>query len=63
MTLLGGVTMVLTMLAMLFFPLAGVLGTLLDILNRLNPFKRRQPATEDAATQKSGHAAETLEKS
>ena len=40
-TLFGGVTMILTMLAMLFFPFAAVLGSLLDVLDRLNPLKRR----------------------
>ena len=41
-TLFGGVTMILTMLAMLFFPLAAFLGSFLDILSSLNPFKRRK---------------------
>ena len=44
MILFGGLTMILTMLAMLFFPLAAFLGSFLDILNSLNPFKRWKKA-------------------
>ena len=59
-TLFGGLTMILTMLAILFFPLAGVLGVLWDIVTELNPFKKRK---KDGATQENDHTAETLTKS
>ena len=44
--LFGGLTMILTMLAMLFFPLAAFVGSFLDILSSLNPFKRKDEAQE-----------------
>jgi len=61
-TLFGGLTMILTMLAILFFPLAGVLGSLLDILSSLNPFKKRVTGTKDTATQENSRVVETLDK-
>ncbi len=59
-TLFGGLTMILTMLAILFFPLAGVLGVLWDIVTEINPFKKQK---EDGATQENDHTDETLKKS
>jgi hypothetical protein len=49
MTLFGGFTMILTMLAILFFPLAGAIGALWDVLAGINPFKKREK-THKAST-------------
>lgn len=48
--LFGGVTISLTMLALLFFPLAGFLGSFLDLLGSLNPFRRSQESSDSPAT-------------
>jgi hypothetical protein len=56
MTLFGGVTMILTMLAILFFPLAGAIGALWDVLAGINPFKKREKTHKASTSADSTHS-------